>query len=99
MMSSMTFAEFQRQAKDYSTRIRNIKASRPSFPWYPYDSFGNFDHMQNFTNRGRSFISQIGPGGRVLDIGVADGDTSFFLEHLGTEVTIVENVATNFNEC
>jgi tRNA (mo5U34)-methyltransferase len=96
---AMTFEDFLCHAREFATRIRDIKANWPSFPWYPYDSFANFDHVRKFSNRGREFISHIGPARKVLDIGVADGDTSFFLEHLGAEVTIIDNTATNFNDC
>jgi len=84
-------------ARDFARKIRAIKAAHGDVAWYPYDSFGNFEHFNSFTGAGRDLFRYIGTGSKVADIGAADGDTSFFFESLGADVTIIDNPPTNAN--
>ena len=67
-----------------------------SFPWYPYGSLNNFIHLKNIFNEW-PIDSLIGAHSKILDIGAADGDLSFFLESLGYQLDIIDNGPTNFN--
>lgn len=72
-------------------------AQAQDFPWYPYDSLGNFiwlDRLLTGTNRDlEALVAQL----PILDIGCADGATSFLLERRGFKVDVIDNPSTNFN--
>jgi len=95
----MNLDEATNLARAFAERIRAIKAEYREFDWYPYDSFTNFDSFMHFTGPGRDLFNIIALGTKIADIGAADGDTSFFFESLGANVTIIENPQTNANDC
>jgi len=66
------------------------------FPWYPYGSLNNFIHLREILNK-KPIEILIGENNKILDIGAADGDLSFFLESLGYKLDIIDNGPTNFN--
>lgn len=81
----------------YDIKLRNIKKDIDSnFPWYPYGSLNNFIHLRDILNKW-SLDSLIRNHSKILDIGAADGDLSFFLESLGYKIDIIDNSPTNFN--
>ena len=66
------------------------------FPWYPYGSLNNFIHLREIFNK-YSIETLVDKNKRILDIGAADGDLSFFLESLGYKLDIIDNGPTNYN--
>jgi SAM-dependent methyltransferase len=73
------------------------RAAAPDFPWYPYDSLGNFIWLDRLlTGAGRDLTNLVGDL-PILDIGCADGATSFFLERAGFHVDVIDNPPTSFN--
>jgi 2-polyprenyl-3-methyl-5-hydroxy-6-metoxy-1,4-benzoquinol methylase len=73
------------------------KEINSNFPWYPYGSLANFIHLRGMFNK-RPIDSLVGDLSKILDIGAADGDLSFFLESFGYKVDIIDNGPTNFNQ-
>jgi tRNA (mo5U34)-methyltransferase len=74
------------------------RALRADFEWYPYDTLSGLAHLDRMlTGHHRTLLSSQGHGRRVLDIGSADGDLSFFLESLGYHVTALDHPAYNHN--
>jgi len=67
------------------------------FHWYPYGSLSNFVHLKDIFNK-RPIDSLVNNNSkRILDIGAADGDLSFYLESLGYRMDIIDYGPTNFN--
>lgn len=66
------------------------------FSWYPYGILNNFIHLREMFNK-RPMDSLVEVDSKILDIGAADGDLSFFLESLGYKLDIIDNGPTNFN--
>ena len=62
--------------------------------WYPYGILNNFIHLREIFNR---FPLDVLAGEKILDIGAADGDLTFFLSSLGYQVQAIEYPATNLN--
>jgi tRNA (mo5U34)-methyltransferase len=73
------------------------RAAGPDFAWYPYTSLANFALFNQFLKGEFRSLDKLIGGSAVLDIGCADGATSFFLASLGWEVDAVDYGPTNFN--
>jgi tRNA (mo5U34)-methyltransferase len=96
----MELEAIERENTRFAAQLSEIKARIPDVQWYPYGSSSNFIHLENhFRGAGRGMFSGLAPGFKIVDIGAADGDTAFFLENLGADVTIIDNVSTNYNDC
>ena len=67
------------------------------FGWYPYDTFGNFAHLDRLLTADRRRLLALARGLPVIDIGCADGALAFFLESLGLRVQALDHPASNFN--
>jgi len=81
----------------FEKHLSNMKREIDSkFPWYPYGSLNNFIHLKTMFNQ-RPLDSLLSNNSKILDIGAADGDLSFFLESLGYQLDIIDNGPTNFN--
>lgn len=92
-------AEIAEQAQAFRSTFRAAQDAIGSeaFPWYPYDSLANFTLLdQTLTAPFRSIRELIGDR-PMLDIGCADGATSFFLESLGVDVEAIDFPPTNYN--
>jgi tRNA (mo5U34)-methyltransferase len=85
------------QSVFFKKYLDNLKKEIDSeFPWYPYGSLNNFIHLREIFNEWPiDFLA--GESSKILDIGAADGDLSFFLESLKYNVNIIDNRPTNFN--
>ena len=96
----MHFDEMRARAVAFGRDLALTKAGLDvDFPWYSYNSLSNIDHIdQLLGGELRWVFEQVGAGQRILDIGPADGDWSFFLESLGAEVFAVDHALTNANE-
>lgn len=88
------------QGKAFQDRLAKVKSGlgETDFPWYPYDSFGNLCAMEQLLHGPFRQLLKDAEGSRVLDIGCADGDLSFFLESLGFRVTAIDYPETNHND-
>lgn len=86
-------------AGKFQARLLEVKQSNPpgEFPWYPYDSIGNFCLLEKFLHPERRDLLKIFGAGPVLDLCCADGDLAFFLESLGCAVHAVDWPVTNMN--
>ena len=95
----MDIRDLAQLADRFSTRLRDLQTSLgdTGFPWYPFDSAGNFFHLDDMLRgSSRDLPELIGSGG-VLDIGCADGFGAFFLESLGMRVHAIDHSPTNYN--
>jgi tRNA (mo5U34)-methyltransferase len=63
---------------------------------YPYGTLHNFLHLKDIFNK-RPVDDLTSSDSKILDIGAADGDLSYFLESLGYKPDIIDNGPTNFN--
>lgn len=95
----MNIAEAAKQVVKFRQRIDAVKndLGPQPFPWYPYDSFGNFMHLERLLTGPNRDLLALTAGKPVLDIGCADGEVGFFLESLGCEVVAVDYPPTNHN--
>ncbi len=95
----MDIRDLAQLADRFSTRLRDLQAALgdTGFPWYPFDSAGNFFHLDDMLRgRYRDLPALVG-GGEVLDIGCADGFEAFFLESLGMRIHAIDHSPTNYN--
>ncbi|GAB2655643.1 hypothetical protein GCM10027271_12680 [Saccharopolyspora gloriosae] len=77
---------------------RKEKLAPAEFDWYPYDTMANIFHLDRLLSGPNRSVFDTLAGSRIADIGAADGDFGFFLEHeLGCQVDVVDNPPTNFN--
>lgn len=77
---------------------RKDKIAPTEFDWYPYDTMANVLHLNALLSGDQRNVFESIAGGRVADIGAADGDFAFFLEsELGCPVDVIDHAPTNFN--
>lgn len=66
--------------------------------WYPYDILGNLPHLDALLTGANRDLSQLVGDLPVADIGGADGDLAFVLEHeCGWKLQMIDNAPTNMN--
>lgn len=82
----------------FRKEMARIKAGH-QVAWYPYDSLSNIDLMPKYFPEDIVRRFDEGMDWRMLDIGAGDGDVGFFFESLGCQVDMLDNPATNFNDC
>ena len=98
----MDIDEIAIEAKGFQRTLDNVKKeiAPTAFSWYPYGTLDNFHVLRSLlSGPNRNLLELAGEGGRIVDIGAADGDTALFLEHLGREADVVDYAPTNFNGC
>lgn len=78
--------------------LRDIKAAHAAIRWYPYNDLDAY-LWQVRDVMGDAYAKLAKAGSRVLDVGTADGDLSFFLEAEGCQVTALDFPGTNYNAC
>jgi hypothetical protein len=87
-------------AERFAPTLAAAKARRTDVDWYPYGSLENFRLFKTyFGGEARQVFDGLHQGMRIVDIGAADGDTSFTFASLGAKVTVIDNGPTNFNGC
>jgi hypothetical protein len=99
--ASIDIGELEARATRFRSVLEECKqrVGPREFPWYPYDTFGNFGALNRLlSGQNRDLLGLIGAGPAV-DIGAADGDVAFFMESLGIPMHIVDYPPTNFNSC
>jgi hypothetical protein len=68
------------------------------FVWYRYDILANLWHLDNLLHGEHRDLGALAGGLPVADIGGADGDLSFLIEHeWGWDVDLIDNGPTNQN--
>lgn len=98
--SKFEISALAQAAEEFRATLATVKAeAAPSdFPWYPYDSLSNFHTLNRLLIGDQRNIAELAEGLPILDLGCADGDTSFFLEHAGFEVDAIDrSTLTNYN--
>jgi hypothetical protein len=97
--SGLDIAEINREAMRFAERLRQVKrdAAPAGFPWYPYDSLANFQHLDKLLTGERRALLRLAGNEPVLDAGCADGDLAFFLETLGCRVHALDHEVTHHN--
>ncbi len=84
------------EAARFDARLRDLKtAIDPAFSWYPYGSLSNFVHLEPIL--AAHPLAGLAGAGRMVDIGTADGDVAFFLEHLGYKADVIDHAPPNYN--
>jgi SAM-dependent methyltransferase len=95
----MDIRELAQRADRFSARLKEAQASLADegIAWYPFDSAGNFFHLDALLEGKHRDLAALAGAGEVLDIGCADGFEAFFLESLGMKVHAIDHAATNYN--
>ena len=84
------------RAQQFNQTLELLKKGiDPDFPWYPYQTLGNFHHLEAVFNEWD--LASLAIGRNIADIGAADGDMAFFLESLGYSVDVIDYPPTNYN--
>jgi 2-polyprenyl-3-methyl-5-hydroxy-6-metoxy-1,4-benzoquinol methylase len=78
-------------------RAARERCGPKDFPWYPWESLGNFEHLHHTLTGENRDLARLVQGMPVADVGAADGDVAFFLERQGLTVDLIDNGATNYN--
>jgi tRNA (mo5U34)-methyltransferase len=96
----MHIDELHADLASHVTRLRDAReAIDADFEWYPYDILGNVVHLGSLLTGENRDLGRLTGGLPVADIGAADGDLAFVLEHAaGWQMDIVDNPATNHND-
>lgn len=94
-----TYPEMLDRAAQWQQRLLSAKSEPPTADrsWYAYDILSNLWHLQHLVDQLPESTLDLFREGRVADIGAADGDLSYFLEHLGLTVDLIDWPATNWN--
>jgi hypothetical protein len=85
--------------RDEAERLRVARTEiGDGIAWYPYDILANIIHIDAMLSGENRNLDALAQGSPVADIGAADGDLGFALEHLGGwQVDIVDTAASNMN--
>jgi SAM-dependent methyltransferase len=90
-------AKLAERVTPFAEKLQSHKSALSEIPWYPYPVLDNFTQLDGLLGgEHRKFLKLAGDD-PVLDIGCADGDLAFFLEHLGLEAHAIDFGPTNFN--
>ena len=97
----MDISEIAQRALGYMRSLDETKSrlAPKEFGWYPYGTLHNFPIIEKLLTGANRELLELGERAPVVDIGAADGDSAFFLEHLGCNAHIVDYAPTNFNGC
>ena len=90
----------RQEAAAFEERLAAVKAKAapPDFPWYPYRTLLNLEHLDRLLTGENRALFDSGSERRVADIGAADGELAFFLESKGLRVDVIDYGPTNFNQ-
>ncbi len=99
MLSGDPAQDLVQHAERFRSTFKSAQqaAAEVGFPWYPYDSLSNFAIFEAMATPPYRDIVALAPNRRILDVGCADGATSFLLASLGFHVDTVDYPPTNFN--
>lgn len=95
-----TDEELAKEIESFRAEMETVKGQvkASDFPWYPYGSLNNFGMIDATVPGGWPALKSQIVGTRIVDIGAADGETSFFLERCGISVDVIDHSPTNFNQ-
>ena len=95
----MQIAQLKDQAYEFLHEFKRARTScaPADFPWYPWESLGNFEHLNNLLSGANRDLRNLIGDLPVADVGAADGDVSFFLERQGIVTDLVDYGPTNMN--
>ena len=95
----MDIGELGSQLNEHVERLRAAREEvGDHIAWYPYDILANVVHLDGLLQGEYRDLDRLAQGRPVADIGAADGDLAFTLEHAaGWEMDIVDNAPTNMN--
>ncbi|MBL8521719.1 MAG: hypothetical protein JNK75_13770 [Betaproteobacteria bacterium] len=96
---SLDIGRLNEGSRAFLKEFRQVRTScaPPDFPWYPWESLGNFEHLDRLLKDPHRDLARLIGGLPVADVGGADGDVSFFLERQGIEMDLVDYGPTNMN--
>jgi hypothetical protein len=95
--AAMDIGRLQDQARAFRPRLAEIKRNAPEIDWFFGDILGNIDAIGGLlSGENRALFDRL-PGGRIADIGAADGDLALFLETQGFRPEIIDFPQYNFN--
>ena len=90
------FDQLRSGANGFIKRFEDLKSkSQVDFPWYPYDTFSNLDHLAPLITP--QLDGLFSGGKRFADIGAADGALGYYLEHKNNQVDFYDYGPTNHN--
>jgi len=92
MPLSQLIAEGQR----FRRRLEALKQNA-AIAWYPYPTLALMDVLPRVLTGSTAALFDELAGGRMLDLGCADGDLGFFLESQGFDVTAMDHPPTSHN--
>jgi hypothetical protein len=96
--TSLDVEQLMQMAVDFAPVVRAVKDdANVAFPWYPYDTLGNFIHLDRLLSGPNRRLLELAGIRRIADIGGADGDLAVFLASLGAEVDLIDHGPTNHN--
>ncbi len=96
----MHIEELLRESRDFQRLLaaRKAECGPAGFPWYPYGTLSNFDHLQRLLTGANRALAPLDSGRPIADVGGADGDLAFFLESKGVaNIDLVDFAPTNYN--
>jgi 2-polyprenyl-3-methyl-5-hydroxy-6-metoxy-1,4-benzoquinol methylase len=93
----MHIDQMQRAARAFRPKLDAVKRAAPQIDWFFGDILGNIDAIGGLLGDGTRDVFERFAGGRVADMGAADGDLAFFLESLGYRPEIIDFPDYNYN--
>lgn len=93
----MNIREMQEKVRDFRPRLESIKQEAPDVKWFFGDILGNIRALERLLSKKNQDVFCQFTGGRIADIGAADGDLAFFLETLGYNCDIFDFPQYNYN--
>jgi len=98
--SRADISELAGRAAAFAEKFQELRQSLGpvDFEWYPYDTFGAFEHLTELLTGPRRVLLDLIGDQPVLDVGCGDGGVSFFLESLGCKVHAIDYGPTNYND-
>ena len=93
-----SLSEFISAGHEFRRRLNVAKAELTEIVWYPYGTLGLLDVLPRLLTPPEDELFARLAGGRVMDLGCADGDLAFFLEARGFHVTAYDAPATSHNQ-
>jgi tRNA (mo5U34)-methyltransferase len=88
--------DLKRRAEEFRPRLEAGKQAAPDVRWFHGDILSNIDALVGLLKNEPEVFGAF-RGGRVADIGAADGDLAFFLEAQGYRCDVIDFPDYNYN--
>jgi tRNA (mo5U34)-methyltransferase len=97
--SELSIGDLVAQLPDHRARLERARhAIGDEIAWYPYDILGNLTHLDLVLRGENRDLVRLAGDLPIADIGGADGDLAFTLEHAGWDnVDLIDTPAPNMN--